>query len=127
MHDVVYLATETNSVYALDAASGAILWHAQFGIPVPYTYKNNDDNVFPMMGILSTPVIDRSTGVMYFVSDSIRGGEAFRLHEVSLTTGRDVVPPATIRYSPTPLSDGTQWTFLSRYQLQRPGAAGGQW
>ncbi len=119
VHDVVYLATETNSVYALDAASGAILWHAQFGIPVPYTYKNNDDNVFPMMGILSTPVIDRSTGVMYFVNDTISGGENFRLHEVSLSTGRDVVPPVILRYSDT-LSDGTQWTFLSRYQLQRP-------
>jgi hypothetical protein len=119
VHDVIYLVTETNGIYALDAVSGAILWHAQFGIPVPYTYKNGDDNVFPMMGILSTPVIDRTAGVMYFVNDTVSGGENFRLHEVSLSTGRDVVPPVTIQFSDT-LSDGTQWTFLSRYQLQRP-------
>ena len=107
VHDVIYLVTETNGIYALDAVSGAILWHAQFGIPVPYTYKNGDDNVFPMMGILSTPVIDRTAGVMYFVNDTVSGGENFRLHEVSLSTGRDVVPPVTIQFSDT-LSDGTQ-------------------
>ncbi len=119
VHDVVYVVTETNSVYAFDAVTGAILWHTQFGIPVPYSYKNYDDNVYPVMGILSTPVIDRTAGLMYFVNDSVSGGEAFRLHAISLSTGRDVVPPATISFSET-LSDGTLWTFLSRYQLQRP-------
>ena len=119
VHDVVYVMTETNSVYAFDAVTGAILWHAQFGIPVPDSYKNYDDNVYPVMGILSTPVIDRNLGLMYLVSDSIAGGEAFHLHAISLSTGRDVIPPATIRFSDA-LSDGTQWTFLSRYQLQRP-------
>jgi hypothetical protein len=119
-HDVVYVATEGNSVYALDATSGAILWHSQFGIPVPYFYKNYDDNVFPVMGILSTPVIDRTAGVMFFVSDSLLGqGDVFRLHSVSLSTGRDVVTPAAIQFSET-LSDGSQWPFLSQYQLQRP-------
>lgn len=44
VHDVVYVVSETNSVFAIDAASGAILWHTQFGIPVPYSYKNYDDN-----------------------------------------------------------------------------------
>ena len=119
VHDVVYVATETNSVYAFDAVSGAILWHTQFGIPVPDSYKSYDDNVYPVMGILSTPVIDRTAGLMYLVSDSISGGENFRLHAISLSTGHDVVPPATITFSET-LSDGTQWTFLPRYQLQRP-------
>ena len=120
VHDVVYVVTETNSVFAIDAASGAILWHTSFGIPVPYSYKNYDDNVFPVMGILSTPVIDRTAGVMYFVNDTVSGGENFRLHAISLSTGRDVMTPAVIRATST-LSDGSQWTFLSRYQLQRPG------
>src|SRR5215469_10830448 len=120
VHDVVYVATETNSVYAIDAANGAILWHMQFGIPVPYSYKNYDDNVYPVMGILSTPVIDRTAGVMYFVNDTMSGGENFRLHAISLSTGHDVMPPTVIQSSTT-LSDGTQWNFESRYQLQRPG------
>jgi len=119
VHDVVYVVTETNGVYAIDAVTGAILWHTQFGIPVPYTYKNNDDNVYPVMGILGTPVIDRTAGLIYFVNDTISGGEFFRLHAVSLSTGRDVMSPTTVHFSQT-LSDGTEWHFLSRYQLQRP-------
>lgn len=119
VHDVIYVATETNSVYAYDAVSGAILWHTQFGIPVPDSYKSGDDNVFPVMGILSTPVIDRTAGIMYFVSDSVAGGENFRLHAISLSTGHDVVPAAVIRFSET-LANGTQWTFNPKYQLQRP-------
>jgi hypothetical protein len=120
VHDVIYVATETNSIYAYDAVSGAVLWHSQFGLPVPDSLKNGDDNVFPVMGILSTPVIDRTAGVMFFVNDSLGGGsDVFRLHAVSLSTGRDVVSPQTIQFSET-LADGTQWTFLSPYQLQRP-------
>lgn len=120
VHDVVYIATETNSVYAYDAVSGAVLWHSQFGIPVPDSLKNGDDNVFPVMGILGTPVIDRTAGLMYFVNDSLGGGsDIFRLHAISLSTGRDVVPAQPIQFSQT-LADGTQWTFAARYQLQRP-------
>ncbi len=121
VHNVIYVATEANSIYAIDADNYAILWHSQFGLPVPYSYKNYDDNVFPVMGILGTPVIDRAAGIIYFVADTIAGTvDAFRLHAVSLSTGRDVVPQVTIHYSGT-LSDGTQWTFDPRYQLQRPG------
>jgi hypothetical protein len=119
VHDVVYIATETNSIYAYDAVSGAVLWHTQFGLPVPDSYKNGDDNVYPLMGILSTPVIDRNAGVMYFVNDTLLGGENFRLHAISLSTGRDTVTPATIRFSET-LADGTLWTMNPRFQLQRP-------
>lgn len=121
VHNVVYVATEANSVYAIDADSGAILWHANFGIPVPYQYKNYDDNVYPVMGILSTPVIDRTAGLLYFVSDTLGvPSDIFRLHAISLSTGLDAVPPVVIQYSTT-LSDGTQWTFTPRYHLQRPG------
>lgn len=120
VHDVIYVATENNSVYACDAASGAILWHRQYGLPVPDAYKSGDDNVYPVMGILSTPVIDRAAGLMYFVSDSFSAGtDDFRLHAVSLSNGRDAVPPAVIQYSET-LADGTLWNFNPQYQLQRP-------
>ncbi len=120
VHDVVYLATEANGLYAIDAESGVILWHTRFGLPVPYQFKNYDDNVYPFMGILSTPVIDRDAGVIYFVSDSLSGGgDIFRLHAVALSTGLDAVPPTTIAFSEQ-LWDGTMWTSLPKYQLQRP-------
>ena len=121
VHDVVYVATEANSVYAVDANNAAILWHTHFGTPVPYQYKNYDDNVYPIMGILSTPVIDRTAGRMYFVADSLSGGgDVFRLHAISLSTGLDVVNPATIQFSEH-LWDGTVWTFNPKFHLQRPG------
>ena len=119
-HDVVYVATEGNSVYAIDLNSAAILWHTHFGTPVPYQYKNYDDNVYPIMGILSTPVIDLTAGRMYFVADSLSGGgDVFRLHAISLSTGLDVVNPAAIQFSEH-LWDGTVWTFNPKYHLQRP-------
>ena len=121
VHDVVYVVTEADSAYAIDADTGATLWHFTFGIPVPYQFKNYDDNVFPVMGILGTPVIDRTLGNMYFVTDTIGvPNDIFTLHAVSLSTGRDALTPAVIQYSAT-LSDGTQWTFNPHYHLQRPG------
>ena len=126
-HNVVYVATEDDSVYAIDADSGAILWQRSFGAPVPYTYKDNDDNVYPIMGILSTPVIDRTVGpagaagAMYVVADTFNGTvDTFRLHCISLSNGNDLVTPAIISFTGT-LSDGTTWTFNPKDQLQRPG------
>jgi len=121
VHDVVYVATEANSVYAIDAISGAILWHVNYGIPVTDQFKNYDDNVFPVIGILGTPVIDRTLGNLYFVSDTLGSpNDIFTLHAVSLSTGHDAVRPAVIQYS-TMLSDGTQWMFNPHYHLQRAG------
>lgn len=118
-HNVVYVATEADSLYAIDADDGAILWHTRFGMPVPDFYKSYDDNVFPVMGILGTPVIDRNAGVIYFVSDSINGtADVFRLHAVSLSTGQDTINPVTIQFSQR-LFDGSLWTFNPKYHLQR--------
>ncbi len=120
-HNVVFVVTENNSLYWIDATTGKILLHRRYGTPVPYSYKNYDDNVFPVMGILSTPVIDRTTGIIYFVSDSYNGKvDSFHLHAISITTGKPVVPVKLIRLSGK-LADGTTWKFNSRYHLQRPG------
>lgn len=121
VHDVVYVATENNSVYALDAADGSTLWQRNFGTAVPDSYKNGDDNVFPVMGILGTPVIDRTAGAMYLVADVYNGSsDAFQLHSISLSNGNDLVNPVTIQFS-AKLQDGTTWTFESQYHLQRAG------
>src|SRR5271167_765062 len=46
-HDVVYVATENNSIYAIDAESGTVLLNPNFGkpIPKPLGCKNNGPNV----------------------------------------------------------------------------------
>jgi hypothetical protein len=120
VHNVVYVATENNSVYAVDADSGSILWQRNFGPPVPDSYKSGDDNVYPVMGILGTPVIDRTAGAMYVVADVYNGSsDAFQLHAISLSNGNDL-GFVTIQLS-AKLVDGTTWTFNSQYQLQRAG------
>jgi hypothetical protein len=119
-HNVIYTATENNSVYAIDAESGAILWQQNFGTAVPYQYKQGCDNVFPFMGILSTPVIDLTAGAMYFVADVYNGStDTFYLHAISLASGADMVNPVAIQFS-EPIQGGGTWTFNPQYQLQRP-------
>jgi len=125
IHDVVYVATENDSVYAIDAGDGSVLWHRSHGTPVPCLYKYTAPprrcNIFPVIGILSTPVIDRSAGAMYFVADNYNGKvDAFYLHAISLSTGRDLLPAVAIRYS-VQVQGGQDWTLNPRFQLQRPG------
>jgi len=121
VHDVVYVVTENNSVYALDASDGSTLWQHNFGTAVPYEYKDYDDNVFPLMGILGTPVIDRTVNAMYVVADVYNGStDSFLLHAISLSNGNDLGPATIIQFS-VKLLDGTVWTFSPRVHLQRAG------
>lgn len=120
-YNVVFIETENNSVYAIDADKGTVLWQKNYGTAVPYQYKNNDDNVFPIVGILGTPVIDRTAGVMYFVADVYNGSQdSFMLHEISLLNGQDVVAPMEITLS-SKLNNGSTWNFAPKNNLQRPG------
>jgi hypothetical protein len=121
VRNVLFVATENNTLYRMDADTGALLGSRHFGAAVPYQYKNYDDNVFPVMGILGTPVIDRSAGVIYLVADTYNGKvDVFRLHAISISTLKDVVPAAVIKISAR-LADGTTWKFNPKYHLQRPG------
>jgi hypothetical protein len=119
-HDVVYVATEGDTVFALDAESGATLWTRNFGTPVPYQYKDGDDNVFPVMGILSTPVIDRTRDVLYVVADTYgNGADVFTLHAIALNNGTDTLTPVQVAAA-EPLKNGKLWKFEPQHQLQRP-------
>jgi len=121
VHNAVYVATENDRVYAIDADDGSILWQRSFGHPVPYEYKNYDDNIFPVMGILGTPVIDRSAGAIYFVADSFNGhADTFYLHAVSLSDGSDLIKAVPISFTDL-VRGGKKWTFNAKYQLQRAG------
>ena len=103
MHNVVYVATQHDSLYAFDAdASPCVqLWQvsmvdtahgaASGETSVPYTSLGNaSGDVKPEVGVTSTPVIDPSTQTMYLVSlvkDS--GGARQFLHAVDLATGAE--------------------------------------
>jgi outer membrane protein assembly factor BamB len=62
----VFVATEDNSVYAINASSGGILWRTHLGNPVPGA-SLPCGNIDPS-GITGTPVIDISTGTIYAVA-----------------------------------------------------------
>ena len=119
LHDVVYVATENNTVYAIDVHSGTVLLSPNFGTPVwmPLGCNNNGPNV----GINSTPVIDLTSNTLYvMVYTQDPTGPAYRLHALDLGSLTDKVTPQVVGASHT-LTDGTTFTFNATYQRQRPG------
>lgn len=102
-HNVVFVATEHDSVYAFDADTLATLWQTTV-LPANETPsdKRNCEQVSPEIGITSTPVIsfDGDAGVLYLVAMSKDGeGNYFqRLHALDISTGAEISgSPATIQ------------------------------
>jgi chitodextrinase len=112
-HNVIYVATENDSVYAFDADSNAgadanPLWMVTLldaahgagtgAAPTNSSTDNPCTDLIPTIGVTSTPVIDPSTGTMYVESKLKENGNFFhRLHALDITTGAEKVsPPATI-------------------------------
>jgi hypothetical protein len=88
-HEVVYVATEQDTVFAFDAKGlqSAPLWSKSLGTPVP---KNDVEGVSPVLGITSTPVIDITTGTMYVLAEATGGSVSpFKLHALDIATGAE--------------------------------------
>ncbi|HEY1883252.1 MAG TPA: hypothetical protein VGG51_09475 [Candidatus Cybelea sp.] len=118
-HEVVYVATESNSIYAIDASSAAVLFQTNLGAPVPTPLGCNNNG--PNVGIDGTPVIDRAAGVMYVIAYTLENKvPTYRIHELSLADLSEVTPPVVASASHE-LTDGTTYTFNATYQRQRPG------
>jgi len=105
IHNVVFVATEHDSIYAFDADQTTVqpaLWHTSFlthgATSVPYTLVACNDTK-PELGITSTPVIDRNTNTMYAVAYTLEDGrEVYRLHALNVTTGLEQAgSPSIIR------------------------------
>ncbi|HWY32079.1 MAG TPA: PQQ-binding-like beta-propeller repeat protein, partial [Candidatus Acidoferrum sp.] len=107
-HNVVFVCTENNSVYALDAdTAGITYWQTNLG--TPFTSVCGD--LAPVLGITGTPVIDSSSGTLY-VDTKLAAGPAHELHALDLTTGSEKFGgPVTIAAS----------NFSADVQEQRPG------
>ena len=125
-HNVVYTATENNSVYAFDAdIAGAPLWMVNLGPAVPISAQPCNDLLSPI-GILGTPVIDPRTSTIYLVSRTFEDKKNyFRLHALDLATGAEKFG-GPVEISATVSGSGSggrlgRVTFDPSVQLQRPG------
>jgi hypothetical protein len=118
MHTVVYVATENNSVYAIDSSSGVILKAANLGSPVasPLNCNNNGRNV----GIASTPTIDVAKQTIYVMAYTlVTGVPTYRLHALDLQTLQDKAgSPITVSASHR-LANGIKFQFNAQVQHQR--------
>jgi hypothetical protein len=127
--NVVFLATEHDSVYAFDADSPACvqLWQTNFlsskvtTVPPADTGASGSDDLTPEIGITSTPVIDPSSKTIYVMAktkETIGTGcssgspcYVHRLHALDLTTGAEKFGGPVVVSAPN---------FIPLFHLQRP-------
>ncbi len=125
-HNVVYVATMHNMVYAFDAddpAQSEPLWKVSLG--TPFTQNVFYDIPGGEVGVLSTPVIDLNTQTIYLVSRNWEDAALYKLHALDIQTGEAKFgSPTAIKLSMpgTGYSDADGIIELdSSNQLQRPG------
>jgi hypothetical protein len=141
IHNVLIVATENDSVYALDADNptagprhDGVLWQDSFidpahGVtPVPFQDVEVAD-INPVLGITSTPVIDRSTNTLYVVSrvkeQPLGGGGPHyvtQFHALNLTNGREKDGGPVTVGDTTLNPDGS---FTNKTQISVPGTGAG--
>ena len=145
VHNVVYVATQNDSVYAFDAdgQSTTPLWHSSFTsatvTPVPSAdiYPPGTADISPIIGITSTPVIDPAGGTLYVTaktreplgSNSCTSNGSYnycyRLHALDITTGAEKFGGPVIISASVPGTGydnvGGVITFSALWQLQRAG------
>lgn len=113
VHNVVFVCTENNSVYAFDAdIPGVTYWVTNLGPPFnPTPLPLSCGDLTPVVGITGTPVIDLNTGTLY-VGTKLASGPTHKLHALDITTGHEKFGgPVTVTTS----------GFNAMYQHQRPG------
>jgi hypothetical protein len=129
-HNVAYVATELDSLYAVDANNGKVLWHDSFinpakGItPIPSSVINTTD-LAPNIGITSTPVIDPLTNTIYVeaaTKEVVGTANHYvqRLHAIDIGSGQERPgSPATIADT---IFDGSNYTYVRGPSVAGTGA-----
>jgi hypothetical protein len=125
-HNVVFVATEHDLVYAFDADNFAQLWQTSV-LPSGETTSDNHgcDQITPEIGITSTPVIDLAAGThgtIFVVASSkdTTGNYRQRLHALDLTTGAEQTGSPTTIQATFPNAQG-QTTFAPGQYAERAG------
>jgi outer membrane protein assembly factor BamB len=134
-HNVVYIATVNNTLYAYDGDNGTLYWHRSFSAPGMRPPRNSDmtgacgggyQDFSGNIGIVGTPVIDAATGTMYFVARSTTGSTFVQyLHAVSIVDGSEMAGgPTRITATASGNGDGSVngvIVFDAQRQNQRQG------
>lgn len=116
-HDVVYVVTENDTVYAIDAESGTILLSPSLGTAL----QHPGGCAAPYDGINSTPVIDLTSNTMYVMAyTNLETGPAYYIHALDLGSLTDKVSPVLVAATHL-LTDGSTYSFNATNQRQRPG------
>jgi hypothetical protein len=119
-HDIVYLADMANQVWAFEVETGAQLWMRTLGTPVNGTQAIDTYMINDHWGILSTPVIDETSGTMYLVawisSDGSVAKAQHYCYAISVRDGTDVHPPVNL--------EGTTYDAGHGAPVQRFASAG---
>ena len=133
-HNVVFVATQHDSLYAFDADTSpcTLLWQVSLidanhgGTAGEGTVQYAHDDIQPEVGVMGTPVVDLTSNALYVVSKSVdTSGANFyqRLHEIDLFTGNEKLAGGPAVISGTfPANSGTV-TFSPEQENQRPGLA----
>jgi len=120
--DVLIVATETNHVYGLNAATGAVEWADSLGKPEPWT-GTGCTNVKPDIGITSPPVYDPASEAVYVVALVDNGPSTVRPHmytyALSVSTGH-VLPGWPVAISGHPVNAPAD-SFNPLTERQRAG------
>ncbi len=120
VHNVLFVATENDSIYAFDAdsnggANAKPIWQislltAAYGAgagatAVPWADTGSPD-VAPTVGITGTPAINPATNTMYVVANTKENGVYFsRLHAINIITGAEQ-PNSPVNITATALAPG---------------------
>lgn len=126
VHNVVYVATQADSVYAIDADTGAQLWYASMlygGTTASGKYLPCGTGPgFDQEGIPGTPVIDPNTNTMYLVAKTVLNGTVrHHLHAIDITTGFDRPGSPVLIQAQSTSYKGNVTVFNSLHQKNRPG------
>ena len=135
-HNVVFVATENDSVYAFDADSnlgpnGGLLWHTNLGtalISTFYGVRYHHNVLNPLIGITGTPAIDTNSGTLYVdvfsgvVSNTASGFHT--LHALNITNGTEqlqgpVLVSGSVPGNGVDSSNGVV-TFAPQSHMNRP-------
>ncbi|HXT10618.1 MAG TPA: Calx-beta domain-containing protein [Candidatus Angelobacter sp.] len=131
VHNVIFIATEHNSVYCCDADSNAgtnagVLWQVNLGPSAPCPAGNFlFKAIVPEVGITGTPVIDPVSGTLYVDTFTVSGTNySHQIHALSILDGSEKsFSPVTVNVSIPGQgagSSGGTLPFAAIQELQRP-------